>query len=418
MYPHLFDVCHNYRDGERSKHFDEKKRGKRPQPQRNTAMSNDASAPTSGTPEPTPQRLTFTSDKGASRSTWFAAFLVAAIVGWMGSGFIFPSEQAEPVAAREDPKPVAVAVTTSVAETVTQFYQAEGQALPDRDTMMRAEASGDIAEVLVSKGQDVAAGDAIARFDPTNNQADSNRAAQELAQAQREFDNAEQLLERGVGTADRVSQSRAKLASAQAEVIAVEQTAASLTITAPFSGRIETLDLDAGEFVSAGTDVGRIVDITPLTVAIQVPQQSLTRLAVGQPASVRFITGEEREGVVTFVGTSAASETRTFLAEIEVANDDGMIPAGISAEVIIPTGEVTAHFLAPSIVSLDAEGTLGVKTVASDNTVEFYPIQIVKAQIDGIWVTGLPGTVDVITVGQGYVNEDETVTPSAGESNS
>jgi multidrug efflux system membrane fusion protein len=343
---------------------------------------------------------------------------VAAIVGWMGSGFIFPSEQAEPVAAREDPKPVAVAVTTSVAETVTQFYQAEGQALPDRDTMMRAEASGDIAEVLVSKGQDIAAGDAIARFDPTNNQADSNRAAQELAQAQREFDNAEQLLERGVGTADRVSQSRAKLASAQAEVIAVEQTAASLTITAPFSGRIETLDLDAGEFVSAGTDVGRIVDITPLTVAIQVPQQSLTRLAVGQPASVRFITGEEREGVVTFVGTSAASETRTFLAEIEVANDDGMIPAGISAEVIIPTGEVTAHFLAPSIVSLDAEGTLGVKTVASDNTVEFYPIQIVKAQIDGIWVTGLPGTVDVITVGQGYVNEDETVTPSAGESNS
>ena len=164
--------------------------------------------------------------------------------------------------------------------------------------------------------------------------------------------------------------------------------------------------------------MGRIVDITPLTVAIQVPQQSLTRLAVGQPASVRFITGEEREGVVTFVGTSAASETRTFLAEIEVANDDGMIPAGISAEVIIPTGEVTAHFLAPSIVSLDAEGTLGVKTVASDNTVEFYPIQIVKAQIDGIWVTGLPGTVDVITVGQGYVNEDETVTPSAGESNS
>ena len=69
---------------------------------------------------------------------------------------------------------------------------------------------------------------------------------------------------------------------------------------------------------------------------------------------MRFITGEERAGVVTFVGTSAASETRTFLAEIEVENEDGAIPAGISAEVIIPTGEVTAHFLSPSIVSLNA----------------------------------------------------------------
>lgn len=363
----------------------------------------------------TPQRLTFTSDKGASRSTWIAAFLVLAIVGWMGSGFIFPSEDTALNVTREDPKPVAVAVTTSVAETVTQFYQAEGQALPDRDTMMRAKVSGEIAEVFVPKGRDVAAGDLIARFDPTNNQADTNRAAEELARAQREFDNAEALLERGVGTADRVSEARAILAIAQAEVTNVQQASEALTITAPFAGRIETLELDEGEFVSAGADVGRLVDITPLTVAIQVPQQSLTRIAVGQPATVRFITGEERTGAVTFVGTSAASETRTFLAEVEVANEDGAIPAGISAEVIIPTGEATAHFLSPSIVSLDTQGTLGVKTVNSDDVVEFFPIQVVKAQIDGIWVTGLPATVDVITVGQGFVNEDETVAPSAGE---
>ncbi len=374
-------------------------------------MTNDAPTPTPETPQP----LTFSSDKGASRSTWIAALLVILIVGWMGSGFIIPSEAEEVVVTREAPKPVAVAVTTSRAETVTQFYQAEGQALPDRDTMMRAEISGDIAEVLVQKGQNVNAGDVIARFDPTYNVADTNRVTEELARAQREFDNAEALLERGVATADRVSQARAVLATAQAQVTAVEQDADALTITAPFAGRIETLDLDEGEFVSAGTDVGRLVDITPLTVAIQVPQQSLTRLAVGQPATVNFITGEERSGTVTFVGTSAASETRTFLAEIEVTNDDGAIPAGISAEIIIPTGEATAHFLSPSIVSLDTQGTLGVKTVNAENVVEFFAIQVVKAQIDGIWVIGLPETVDVITVGQGYVNEGETVAPSAGD---
>jgi multidrug efflux system membrane fusion protein len=263
-----------------------------------------------------PQKLVFSSDKDASRSTWIAGFLVIAIVGWMGSGFIIPSADATPTIARETPKPVTVAVTTSHAETVTQFYQAEGQALPDRDTMMRAETSGEILQVLVQKGQDVNAGDVIARFDPTNNEADANSAAEELARAQREFDNAEALLERGVATADRVSQARATLASAQAEVTIVQQDAEALTITAPFAGRIETLDLDEGEYVSTGTEIGRLVDITPLTVAIQVPQQSLTRLSIGQPATIGFITGEERVGTVTFVGTSAASETRTFLAEI------------------------------------------------------------------------------------------------------
>ena len=361
------------------------------------------------------QPLTFTSDKGASRSTWFAGVLVILIVGWMGSGFILPSENNDPVSVREETKLVAVAVTTSTAETVTQFYQAEGQALPDRETMMRSETSGDVAEVLVAKGQDVEAGAIIARFDPTANLADANRATQELARAQREFDNAEALLDRGVATADRVSQARATLAGAQSELTDVQQSADALTILAPFAGRVETLDIDEGEFVSAGMEVGRLVDITPLTVAIQVPQQSLNRLSVGQPATVRFITGEERQGTVTFVGTSAASETRTFLAEIEVNNDDRAIPAGISAEVIIPTGETIAHFLSASIVSLNTEGTLGVKTVDANNVVAFYPIQVVKAQIDGIWVTGLPDTVDVITVGQGYVNENETVAPAAGE---
>ncbi|MFP7569845.1 efflux RND transporter periplasmic adaptor subunit [Marivita sp. S2033] len=380
-------------------------------------MTFDKTEHTDDADDETPQRLTFESDKGSSRSTWIAAAFVVAIVVWMGSGFIFPSDQAESSNMREAPKPVSVAVRAATAETVTQLYRAEGQALPDRDTMMRAETSGDIEAVLVRKGQDVAAGTVIARFDPTNNKADANRAAEELARAQREFDNAQQLLDRGVATIDRMTDARAALASAQAQVTAAEQAAKALTITAPFAGRIETLDIDEGEFVSAGTEVGRLVDITPLTVAIQVPQQSLTRISVGQTATVRFITGEERDGTVVFVGTSAASETRTFLAEVEIANEDGKIPAGISAEVIIPTGEVTAHFLSPSIVSLNSEGTLGVKTVNDDDVVEFFPVEVVKAQIDGIWVTGLPETVNVITVGQGYVSADDTVIPSAGDTN-
>lgn len=373
---------------------------------------------TTTTDTTTPKPLAFTSDKGASRSTWIAALLVVLIVGWMGSGFVVPSEDVAAPIARSELQPVAVAVTTSAAQTVTQFYQAEGQALPDRDTILRAQTAGDVAEVLVTKGQNVAAGDVIARLDPSGNIADANRAAEELTRAQREYDNAVALLDRGVATQDRVTQASATLAAAQAQVTAVQRDADALTITAPFDGRIETLDLDAGEYVSGGADVGRLVDITPLTVAIQVPQQSLTRLAVGQPATVRFITGEERAGTVTFVGTSAASETRTFLAEVEVPNTDGAIPAGISAEVIIPTGEVTAHFLSPSIVSLDTEGSLGVKTVDADQVVAFFPITVVKAQIDGIWVTGLPDTVDVITVGQGFVNVGETVAPAAGEPNS
>lgn len=362
-----------------------------------------------------PKPLEFKSDKGAGGATWIALVLLILIVGWMGSGFVYPAEEEEVVAAKEEILPVAVAVHASRAEEVTQFYQAEGQALADRDTPLRAETSGEIAEVFVSKGQDVARGEVIARFDGTEIAADIKSETEARARALREFENAEQLLERGVATADRVVNARSALAEADAKLAAAQQRAETLEITAPFAGRIETLDLDEGEFVSMGAQVGRLVDTTPLTVAIQVPQQSLTRIKNGQKAAVTFITGEEREGTVTFVGTSASAETRTFLAEIEVLNEDGAIPAGISAEIIIPTGVAKAHFLSPSIVSLSTEGALGVKTVGPDNVVQFNPIQMVRAQLDGIWVTGLPDEANVITVGQGFVNAGEAVNPQPEE---
>lgn len=354
--------------------------------------------------------LKFDNDKGASGSTWIAALLLIAIVAWMGSGFIYPSEEDVPIAAPVETAPVAVATRQSVAEEVTLYFQAEGQALPDRDTPIRAEASGDVAEVLIEKGDDVAKGDIIARLTTDRVDADFRRAQQELDRAQREFSNASDLRDRGVATVDRVTEARADLAAAQAQLAAAQDALDSTNIVAPFAGRVETLSLDAGEFISAGADVGRIVDNKPLTVALQVPQQALNRIQNGQNARVTFITGEVREGRVTFVGTSASAETRTFLAEIEVSNEDGAIPAGISAEIRIPTGTTSAHFITPSVVSLHPDGSTGVKVVEDDKVV-FREIQAVRAEVDGIWVTGLPDEVQIITIGQGFVRDGETINP-------
>ncbi|TNF17243.1 MAG: efflux RND transporter periplasmic adaptor subunit [Rhodobacteraceae bacterium] len=364
------------------------------------------------------QVLRFEDDRGAARSTWIAAALLLALVGWMGSGFVLPTPEAQdtapPAAARL--APVAVAVRTSRADQVTLVFRAEGQALPDRDTPLRAEASGDVAELLVAKGADVARGEVIARLTTDEVEADLRRAIQERDRAQREFDNATELFGRGVSTQDRVAQARATLAAAEAQVTAAEKALERTNITAPFGGRIETLTLDEGEYISAGSQIGRIVDNRPLTVALQVPQQSLTRIRHGQEAQVSFITGEVREGRVTFVGTSAAAETRTFLAEVEVGNEDGAIPAGISAEIRIPTGTETAHFITPSVVSLSPDGVIGVKTVEQGKVV-FYEIEVVRAEVDGIWVTGLPDEASIITIGQGFVRAGEAVaaSPEPGE---
>ncbi len=356
--------------------------------------------------------LEFRSDRGASRSFWIACVLLAGITAWMASGFILPSEDSEtPQGAATAPPPTAVSVRNSRAEPVTLTFQAEGQALPDRDTSIRAETSGNVAEIFVARGEDVTAGTIIARLTTDPAKADLDRAREERDRAQREFDNATALLERGVATADRLAQARAALAAAKAQVAAAENALENTAITAPFDGRIELLTLDEGEFISAGSEVGRIVDNKPLTVELRVPQQALGRIRSGQEAEVRFITGEVRQGTVNFVGTAAATQTRTFLAEITVPNEDGTIPAGISANIVIPTGEKLAHFISPATISLDPDGQIGVKAV-EDGRAVFYSVELVRAEVDGLWVTGLPEESDLIVIGQGYVRDGEQVRAS------
>ncbi len=105
------------------------------------------------TDHPKPQTLDFDTERGASRSKWVASALVIAITGWMGSGYIFPSEpQEDDTAEVVSTKLTSVATVPSQAETVIRNFVAEGQALPDRTTDLRAEATGSILEVLVKKG--------------------------------------------------------------------------------------------------------------------------------------------------------------------------------------------------------------------------------------------------------------------------
>jgi multidrug efflux system membrane fusion protein len=61
---------------------------------------------------------------------------------------------------------------------------------------------------------------------------------------------------------------------------------------------------------------------------------------------------------------------------------------------------------------LDNDGNIGVRVVGEGDIARFLPVGILRDTIDGIWVTGLPETVDVIVVGQEYVTDGVPVIPT------
>jgi multidrug efflux system membrane fusion protein len=65
-----------------------------------------------------------------------------------------------------------------------------------------------------------------------------------------------------------------------------------------------------------------------------------------------------------------------------------------------------------SALTLDNDGNIGVRVVGEGDIARFLPVGILRDTIDGIWVTGLPETVDVIVVGQEYVTDGVPVIPT------
>jgi multidrug efflux system membrane fusion protein len=169
--------------------------------------------------------------------------------------------------------------------------------------------------------------------------------------------------------------------------------------------------VELGDFVGIGDPVARVIDLDPIVVTAQVSQQQIGELTIGDEASARLLTGQTVEGVVRYIGSMSNEATRTFKIEVEVANPDHAIAAGVTARLSIPTRTVQAHLLSPELLSLGEDGELGIKTVGNDNRVEFHPVSIVQASPEGVWFTGLPDTSRIITVGQGFVQAGQNVRP-------
>jgi multidrug efflux system membrane fusion protein len=114
-------------------------------------------------------------------------------------------------------------------------------------------------------------------------------------------------------------------------------------------------------------------------------------------------------GTIRYISPVADEATRTFLVELEIDNSDGALRAGGTAELHIPAETIMAHRISPSLLTLDDAGNVGTKIIDADGKVKFVVADIAQSSSSGVWVAGLPETVTIITVGQGFVTAGSVV---------
>ena len=345
-----------------------------------------------------------------TRRPWFLAVgLTALVLLWLASG-AFNRHPATPAA---PPAPAAttarVQIRAQQAEPVTRTISVYGRTAPARKVEIKAETSGRVTAVGITRGEPATAGQTLLKLDLRDRQARLEQARAGVSEQQSAWAGQLALKPQGYVSDTQLAETRAKLEGAKAELIRAELDLDYMTVRAPFNGTVQERSVEVGDYVRPGDSVATFVDNTHLIVTGSIAEQDAGFVHVGEDATAVLVTGQEVKGRIRYLAPVAQESTRTFTVELEIANPGGKLPAGVTTEMRIPGGEVLAYRIAPSLLTLDANGELGIKTVDARNQVEFHRVQIAHSEANGVWVTGLPESASIIVVGQGYVSAGQPV---------
>jgi multidrug efflux system membrane fusion protein len=284
-----------------------------------------------------------------------------------------------------------------------------GRTQATRSVVIRSETSGTVAAAPVLQGSFVKQGQVLCRLAVDARQAALDQARAAMKSAQLTQQQNDELAKKGYRSPAQVLQSQAALDAANAAVRQGEIALAQVNIKAPFAGVFDHRDAEVGAFLGPGQPCGTVIEMDPLLIVGDVPETQAASLKVGAPATARLVSGQTLSGHIRYVSHDADPQTRTYHLEVTAPNPGIGVRSGLSAELRIGTGSGPAHLVPLSTLVMDSAGHQGVRYVQADGRVAFAPVNILDETREGVWVTGLSGPVELITVGQSYVADGQKV---------
>ena len=361
-------------------------------------------------------------------------------------------------AAPQDSTPiVSVAVLTSTAQNVDSAVTVRGETRATRQVDLRAETNGRVISQPLRKGATVQANQPMCEIDPGTRRVSLAEAEARLAESRARVPEAEarvieaearleealindraaeklskggfasearvasataatQTARAGVAAAQSGLQSTlAGIQSAEAAVALAQKEISRLVIHASFDGILESDTAELGSLLQPGGLCATVLQLDPIKLVGFVPEMAIQHVKLGAAAEARLVDGRTILGAVSFISRSADKVPRTFQVEVTVPNEDLSVSAGQTADITISAQGTLAHLVPGSALTLNDNGTLGLRILGAENTVRFAPVTLIRDTMQGVWVAGLPHQTDVIVVGQEFVTDGVIVDPTYTE---
>lgn len=341
-----------------------------------------------------------------NRSYILVFALLAAITLWFVSGSKNKPAPTIDNSARTEQNAIPKVVTNTIyPQEHEKFLKLYGRTESDKEVKVKAQTAGLVVRTPVQEGRFVKRGTLLCLQDVDARKARLDQARALLRTRELEYEAAKRLVKKGFNSETQSAAAKAAYDGARASVSQAEIELENINIRAPFDGIVERQIAEVGEYLGPGQPCALLIDMNPLVVSGEVTEKQVAGIKVGQQVQITLATRQKLQGKVRLIETKANPTTRTFRIEVAVPNKDYTLKAGVTANLKLSAGKTLAHLIPASVLTLNDEGAIGVRVVDYNEIVQFIPVTQIDETTEGVWVTGLPESTNLIIRGQGYVRQ-------------
>jgi membrane fusion protein (multidrug efflux system) len=312
--------------------------------------------------------------------------------------------------------PVEVAVGSRGDVYATYSGTAPVEAL--QDALVIAKVGGEVREIFVEEGDDVKAGQLLARLDGDRLRLEQRQAEANLSKLQRDHQRNVDLRDRGLISAGDFEKIQYEMEALEAANNLAKLQLSYSDIRAPIDGVISERFIKVGNTLEVETSTFQVTSLEPLVSYLFVPEREYRRIAADQNATMTIdaLAGKSFIGTVARVSPIIDPATGTFKITIEVIDETRQLKPGMFARVSV-VYDIHENALQVPRSALVAEANATTVYVIKDDLAERREVQTGFSSDGQVEVTeGLNDGERFVVVGQTGLKDGSKVSVIGEES--
>src|SRR6478752_2420317 len=273
---------------------------------------------------------------------WFiiVGLLLALLVGGLVYFNYFRGKMIAQFFATNKPPPASVSVATANSETIPNLLIAVGDLAAVHQVNVTSDVNGRITDIMFTAGASVKAGTPLVQLFDGPEQGDLAIFKAQATMAQLSLDRAKQLASRQFGPQATVDSAQSAFDQANAGISKTEAIISQKLVRAPFDGELGVRKVEVGQYLTAGTQIVSLTDLSTLYANFTVTEKDSGNLTVGQIVriAVDAYPGRKFEGKISTIEPQIATDTRNIRVQATIANPDHILKPGMftTTTVVLP----------------------------------------------------------------------------------